>query len=62
MTERDEDEMGAPAGMLTGRQVPAAEALAIGLVDRLAGENASQEALALARAEARLTAERPVRP
>ena len=54
--------MGAPAGMLTGRQVPAAEALAIGLVDRLAGENASQEALALARAEARLTAERPARP
>jgi len=34
--------------MLTGRQVPAAEALAIGLVDRLADSDAAAAALALA--------------
>ncbi len=34
--------------MLTGRQVPAAEALAMGLVDRLADEDAVTAALALA--------------
>jgi enoyl-CoA hydratase len=34
--------------MLTARQVPAAEALAIGLVDRLTDGDAAQEALALA--------------
>ena len=34
--------------MLTARQVPAAEALAIGLVDRLAGSDVAEAALALA--------------
>jgi enoyl-CoA hydratase/carnithine racemase len=34
--------------MLTARQVPAAEALAIGLVDRLTGSDVAEAALALA--------------
>src|ERR1700722_6094624 len=48
--------------MLTARQVPAAEALAIGLVDRLTGGDAAEAALALAGelAGASLAAQRAV--
>jgi enoyl-CoA hydratase len=48
--------------MLTGRQVPAAEALAIGLVDRLTDGDVTSEALALAGelASASLPAQRAV--